>query len=121
MFPLVSMATLRGVAVLIPVPAVADVKAFTSGVPVGLNSTRLPFAPLALFTTQILPDASAAMFCGWSSNVAATASVYWIPTVQSVGCVPTPTNGAVPVCNPYRAVRLVAEVLELLLVGFRLM
>ena len=87
------------------------VETLITGLPVGLNSVRFPVVVLLWLTTQILPEASAATFCGSSSDV--VPSVYRMPTVQSVGCVPTPVNGDVPVCNAYREARLV--------VGFRLM
>lgn len=83
------------------------------GVPVGLSSAK-PGRPPFWLRTQTLPVLSTAMFWGFRSvGVPVVMSLYWMPTVQSVGCVPTPAYGDVPVCNAYRAARLV--------VGCRLM
>src|ERR1017187_2705870 len=92
------------------------VETLTSGVPGStevagappLNSVRLAdVVPLRL-TTQILPEASAATFCG-SFNV--LGSVYLMPSVQSVACVPGQPpvleKAGVAVTNAQRAARFV--------------
>ena len=67
-FPFVSIASLRGCPALKLVAPMLET--LTCGVPFGLNSVRLEAVVLLWFITQMLPDASAAMFCGSFSGVA---------------------------------------------------
>src|ERR1017187_9354968 len=106
------------------------VETLTSGVPGStevagappLNSVRLAdVVPLRL-TTQILPEASAATFCGSFRTVV---FVYRMPSVQSLGAVPGQPpvleKAGVAVTNPQIAAKLVGYAVAFVLVGFKLM
>src|ERR1017187_3214650 len=106
------------------------VETLTSGVPGNtevagappLNSVRLADVVPLWLTTQILPEASAATFCG---SFRTLAFVYWMPSVQSVGTVPGQPpvllKAGVAVTNAQIAARFVGYAVVFALVGFRLM